>query len=110
MALEPAGEASPRAVVSARRRARCSTAVLWRQSRGPPVVACAAQIPAAHRLTAIIARHGGALLADEVGLGKSYISLAVALARKEPFALVVPAVLYRNGVACSAVLVFTTCR
>ncbi len=34
-----------------------------------------------------------ALLADEVGLGKSYIALAVALARKEPFALVVPAIL-----------------
>jgi superfamily II DNA or RNA helicase len=51
------------------------------------------QVPAANRLTAIIARHGGALLADEVGLGKSYIALAVALARKDPFALVVPAVL-----------------
>src|SRR5205814_224022 len=34
-----------------------------------------------------------ALLADAVGLGKSYVSLAVALALSEPFALVVPAVL-----------------
>src|SRR5207237_8008943 len=51
------------------------------------------QVPAAERLTAIIARHGGALLADEVGLGKSYVALAVALARQEPFTLVVPAVL-----------------
>src|SRR5206468_11346140 len=51
------------------------------------------QIPAAERLSAIIRRHGGALLADEVGLGKSYVALAVALARNEPFVLVVPAVL-----------------
>src|SRR5207244_11812782 len=51
------------------------------------------QVPAAERLAAIIARHGGALLADEVGLGKSYVALAVALAYKEPFGLVVPAVL-----------------
>jgi hypothetical protein len=51
------------------------------------------QVPAAERLSAILARCGGALLADAVGLGKSYVALAVALARKEPFALVVPAVL-----------------
>ncbi len=51
------------------------------------------QVPAAERLTGIIARHHGALLADAVGLGKSYVALAVALARAEPFALVVPAVL-----------------
>ncbi|MGH7520267.1 MAG: helicase-related protein [Gemmatimonadales bacterium] len=51
------------------------------------------QVPAAERLTAIIARQGGALLADAVGLGKSYVALAVALARKEQFTLVVPAVL-----------------
>src|SRR5207245_747031 len=51
------------------------------------------QGPAAERLTAILGRHGGALLADAVGLGKSYVALAVALALSEPFALVVPAVL-----------------
>src|SRR5213078_4650821 len=51
------------------------------------------QIPAAERLIGILGRHGGALLADAVGLGKSYVSLAVALALSEPFALVVPAVL-----------------
>src|SRR5206468_11231483 len=49
------------------------------------------QIPAAVRLSAIIRRHGGALLADEVGLGKSYVALAVALARNAPFVLLVPA-------------------
>src|SRR2546427_1063914 len=51
------------------------------------------QVPAAQRLVGILARHGGALLTDAVGLGKSYVALAVALALGEPFALVVPAVL-----------------
>ena len=51
------------------------------------------QIPAAERLLAMLRRYGGALLADAVGLGKSYVALAVALALDEPFALVVPAVL-----------------
>ncbi len=51
------------------------------------------QIPAAERLVAIIARHGGALLADAVGLGKSYVALAVALRFQKRFVLVVPAVL-----------------
>jgi len=51
------------------------------------------QVPAAERLIGILGRHGGGLLADAVGLGKSYVSLAVALALSEPFALVVPAVL-----------------
>ena len=91
VALEPAGEAPPRSVVAAAARALLDSTplapVAW-----PPWLA-PHQIPAADRLTAITARHGGALLADEVGLGKSYIALAVALARKEPFALVVPAVL-----------------
>src|SRR5438445_7743194 len=51
------------------------------------------QVPAATRVRAILARYGGALLADAVGLGKSYVALAVALESGEPFALVVPAVL-----------------
>jgi len=51
------------------------------------------QIPAAERLLAMLRRYGGALLADAVGLGKSYVALAVALELRDPFALVVPAVL-----------------
>jgi len=51
------------------------------------------QVPAVARLRAILARYGGALLADAVGLGKSYVALAVALGTGKPFALVVPAVL-----------------
>ncbi len=93
MALEPAGEASPRAVAGVAARALLDrggtpvATVAWPSWLAPH------QIPAANRLAAIIARHGGALLADEVGLGKSYIALAVAQARNEPFALVIPAVL-----------------
>jgi superfamily II DNA or RNA helicase len=91
VALEPAGEAPPRNVVSSAARALLDGSplapVAW------PAWLAPHQIPAAERLTAIIARHGGALLADAVGLGKSYVALAVALARREPFALVVPAVL-----------------
>ena len=91
VALEPAREASPRPVVGLAARALLDgtplAAIPW------PAWLAPHQIPAANRLTAILARYGGALLADEVGLGKSYIALAVALARNEPFALVVPAVL-----------------
>jgi len=51
------------------------------------------QVRAAQRLDEILEHYGGALLADAVGLGKSYVALGVALVRAEPFALVVPAVL-----------------
>ena len=94
VALAPAGgagEAPPRDVVSSAARALLDCAPLAPNS-WPPWLA-PHQVPAAERLTTIIARHGGALLADDVGLGKSYIALAVALARREPFTLVVPAVL-----------------
>jgi len=88
-----AGDAPPRSVVASAARALLDgqavapTATVW------PAWLAPHQVPAAERLTAIIARHGGALLADDVGLGKSYVALAVALARREPFTLVVPAVL-----------------
>jgi len=90
-----AGEASPRAVVASAARALLDGAPLAAITTSSPWPAWLAphQVPAAERLTAIIARHGGALLADEVGLGKSYVALAVALARGQPFTLVVPAVL-----------------
>ena len=93
VALEPAAQAAPRAVIASATRALldlppvAGTPVAW------PAWLAPHQVPAAERLTAIIERHGGALLADEVGLGKSYVALAVALHYKEPFSLVVPAVL-----------------
>src|SRR5712664_4046791 len=85
------GGAPPRDVVSSAARALLDCTPL--APNAWPAWLAPHQVPAAERLTTIIARHGGALLADEVGLGKSYVALAVALARREPFALVVPAVL-----------------
>ena len=95
VALEPGGEAAARAVVSSAARALLDWAPLASSAASPiwPAWLAPHQVPAAERLTAIIGRHGGALLADEVGLGKSYVALAVALARHEPFTLIVPAVL-----------------
>src|SRR5437879_11879181 len=83
-------------------------AVVRRAARAlldPPEGPCASwpswlaahQRPAAERLAAILDRYGGALLADAVGLGKSYVALAVALARSEPSTLVVPGVLAPQG-------------
>ncbi|HEY6059738.1 MAG TPA: DEAD/DEAH box helicase [Gemmatimonadales bacterium] len=51
------------------------------------------QVPAHTRLLAIMARFGGAVLADAVGLGKSYIALAVAESLGAPLIVVAPAVL-----------------
>jgi superfamily II DNA or RNA helicase len=96
VALEPTAEAAPRAVVASAARALLDGAPLASiatSSATWPAWLAPHQVPAAARLTTIMARHGGALLADEVGLGKSYVALAVALARHEPFTLVVPAVL-----------------
>jgi len=95
VALEPTAEAAPRAVVASAARALLDGAPLASSTASPiwPAWLAPHQVPAAERLSAIIGRHGGALLADEVGLGKSYVALAVALARHGPFTLVVPAVL-----------------
>jgi superfamily II DNA or RNA helicase len=51
------------------------------------------QVPACERVRAIVARYGGAVLADAVGLGKSYVALAAAHAQGTPCTLVIPAVL-----------------
>ena len=94
VALRPAGEAPLRQVVTSAARALLDVEAVAEEARASwPAWLAPHQIPAAERLSAIIRRHGGALLADEVGLGKSYVALAVALARQEPYALVVPAVL-----------------
>src|SRR5437763_9941588 len=93
VALEPAAQAAPRAVIASATRALLDLPALAETPVAWPAWLAPHQVPAAERLTAIIERHGGALLADEVGLGKSYVALAVALRYKEPFSLVVPAVL-----------------
>ncbi len=51
------------------------------------------QIRAFTRIGAIVRRFGGAVLADAVGSGKSYVALAAAHAAAAPLVLVVPAVL-----------------
>jgi superfamily II DNA or RNA helicase len=88
------GEAPARAVAARAARALLDGPALETAApeAWPPWLA-PHQIPAAERLRTILARHGGALLADAVGLGKSFVALAVALAGHEPFCLVVPAVL-----------------
>lgn len=94
VALAPAGEAAPRDVAGTAARALLDGTPLAPVATASwPAWLAPHQIPAAERLRGIIARHGGALLADAVGLGKSYVALAVALARREPFTLVIPAVL-----------------
>lgn len=51
------------------------------------------QIPAHARLLAILDRFGGAVLADAVGLGKSYVAIAVARSLDAPLTVAVPGVL-----------------
>ncbi len=86
-----AGAAAAPAAVAA--RAACALLDLPEIPAGAPPWLTPHQGPAAQRLTAIIARYGGAVLADAVGLGKSYVALAVARMLGEAFTLVVPAVL-----------------
>src|SRR5216117_4458138 len=91
--LRPGTEAPPAVVAAAGARALLDLAPLEQAPQAWPPWLAPHQVAAAERLAAILRRYGGALLADAVGLGKSYVALAVALALGEPFALVVPAVL-----------------
>ena len=92
--LAPAAVAPPASVAAIGARALLDLAPLALEGQAPwPAWLASHQAPAATRLVGILARHGGALLADAVGLGKSYVALAVALALGAPFTLVVPAVL-----------------
>src|SRR5207249_4668020 len=92
--LTPGAVGPAPAVAALGARALLDLAPLALEGEAPwPAWLAPHQVPAAARLVGILARHGGALLADAVGLGKSYVALAVALALGEPFALVVPAVL-----------------
>ncbi len=88
------GEPGPPAAVAARAaRALLDRDPVAELTPATPAWLAPHQIPAARRLARIIAHYGGALLADAVGLGKSYVALAVALAQPGPLFLVVPAVL-----------------
>jgi superfamily II DNA or RNA helicase len=91
--LRPGAEAPPALVAATSARALLDLAPLAAPEAAWPPWLAPHQIPAARRLVAIVRRYRGALLADAVGLGKSYVALAVALALGERFTLVVPAVL-----------------
>src|SRR5213082_1162882 len=92
--LTPGPIDTPAAVAALGARALLDLAPRGSEGRAPwPAWLAPHQVPAAERLRALLARYGGALLADAPGLGKSYVALAVALAAGEPFTLVVPAVL-----------------
>jgi len=95
VALAPGVEAPARDVIGTAARTLLDGAPLAPAAtqRSWPAWLAPHQVPAAERLSAIIARHGGALLADAVGLGKSYVALAIALELKERVSLIVPAVL-----------------
>ncbi len=88
--LQP-GPAAPPALV-ARLAARALLDLPADPAPLPPWLA-PHQRPAVRRLRAIVTRYGGALLADDVGLGKSYVALAVARVLDRPVALIVPAIL-----------------
>jgi len=90
--LTPGPEGTPHAVASRAARALLDLPSIPQTTEAPPWLAVH-QRPAAIRLTAILSRYGGAVLADAPGLGKSYVALAVALMRGEPFVLVAPVVL-----------------
>ena len=91
--LTPGPEGPPPAVASRAARALLDLPPVSPATAVTPAWLAAHQRPAAVRLAAIISRYGGAVLADAPGLGKSYVAMAVALMRGEPFTLVVPAVL-----------------
>lgn len=65
-------------------RARSAIAGLLLPPVGPDrlgeVVLARHQVDAVRRITTLLAAHGGALLADDVGLGKTFVALAVARA------------------------------
>ncbi len=88
--VAPGPETPPALVCRAAARALLDLPPL--PPRTPPWLA-AHQVPACERLLAILARYGGAVLADAVGLGKSFVALAAAQAQGTSCTLVVPAVL-----------------
>lgn len=88
-------DGSPEIVPVADARAAIAAAILGDESqqfRMGDITLHAHQGSAAARILSTIAEHGGALLCDEVGLGKTYVALAVAT-RYGSVAIVAPAAL-----------------
>lgn len=93
LGISPGPEAEPEAVCRALGRALLD---LPAGASPPPPWLAPHQVPAFERLLAILRRYRGAVLADAVGLGKSYVALAVAAVCDPPLAIAVPAVLVRQ--------------
>ncbi len=89
--LETVLRAGPPAPTAAVARA-IARSLLPAESAGPaPEWLRSDQVASFRRCRAAIERHGGALLADPVGSGKTWIALAVARSFGQPAAAVVPA-------------------
>lgn len=89
--VRPGQPASPASVVRLAAEALLELPP-WTADRWPAWLAPHQQ-PAAERVSAILGRYCGAVLADAAGLGKSYVALAVAVVHSGRTTLVVPAVL-----------------
>jgi helicase-like protein/SNF2 domain-containing protein len=77
----------------------------------PPAWLRPAQVPSFRRVVAALRRHGGALLADPVGSGKTFVALAAAAALNpgRPVACLVPATLVEQWRASAARLGIPVC-
>ncbi len=59
------------------------------------------QMDAVGRVTRLLAQHGGALLADDVGLGKTFVALAIAREAQQPW-VIAPAAVRDHWIATAA--------
>ncbi|MFL5403907.1 MAG: helicase-related protein [Gemmatimonadales bacterium] len=88
--LQPGPAASGQAVVSS----LCASLALAEDAQSPPSWLYPEQVRSFRRILASLRSYGGAILADPVGSGKTYIALAVATAvNRGPTACLVPATL-----------------
>ena len=100
-ALRPGAPASGMAVAASLARSLCAVEA---QDAAPPWL-LPEQVQSFHRVLAALRRHGGAVLADPVGTGKTYIALAAAAAlNRGSTACLVPATLIAQWEAAAAQL------
>lgn len=100
-ALRPGSLTSPARVAAALARSLAPAEA----EDTPPAWLWAEQRTSFRRALGAIRRHGGALLADPVGAGKTYVALAVAAAcTRRPMACLVPAALVDQWRAVAATL------
>jgi len=88
-----AGPAAPAPEVS---RALARSLLPVEAAVAPPAWLLPGQLRSFRRAVAALDRFGGALIADPVGSGKTYVALAVAAVRRRPAVCLVPAMLARQ--------------